>query len=151
MSEQIKHQAYIERYKYVLEQKRSLNQNTFTILTIFQGGAAVLVAAQYSVCVELLKTPATKHVAFVASCVVITLFVLLGVFSIIFIVGGISNWFRYKNEQSNIETEIFEIPSQSSKNLNLLTWYETYVIAVIVIILAMCVYVEIEYIFPMLN
>jgi len=144
-------QAYLERYKYVMEQKSNLNKNTFTVLSIYQGGITILIAGQYMISKDAILGVQQKHLVFFASFSIVFLILFLSIFSIVFIATGVNTWFRYREDQNKIETEIFDIPSQSSKKIYIWYWYEIYVILAIFISCVIFLAVEYYFVFPFLT
>lgn len=141
----------LERYKYVLQEIRSLNKNTHKYLTLFQTLTTLIIGGGVSVFVGWKNLAIGAAVAKAAINGSLILLVVLGLFVLISIVSGIISWFDYRNEEVELLDQIQPGFRKKPKLGNLWRWNETYmVLFVIVVVIFMCIYVETQ-IIPLIH
>ena len=120
----------LEKYRYVLEQKRSLNDKTFALLSVYQsifglacGGLAVIFMG------DGVKNSEKKEVAIDALILAVCG---VGVLTVLLLVCGIISWKRYKSQQIRIEEAVNGVKISQSSRYDLFRWYETYIIIAVI-------------------
>lgn len=142
-----KEKFLIERYKYILSRKQSLNETTFKIAAIYQVIIIALAASQYNVVTLLKSKVLDKNIAiFFSNCLIVMLTILTSL-TITLLVGGIFSWLKYRHEESLIESEAFGTSREKPKVFNILRWYETYLVTIVLLIffLALGAYFKVLY------
>jgi hypothetical protein len=124
----------LEKYKYVLEQKRSLNEATFKILSVYQVVIVGLVYAQYVILNQLFEKKISKIVAEVGSNALLFSSIFLSIFCAMMIAVGIASWIEYKKDEARIESGTDEPGESSIKLKDFFRWYETYFLLLILAI-----------------
>jgi hypothetical protein len=133
----------IERYKYVLQEIRSLNENTHKYLTLFQTLTTLVVGGGVGVFVSWKNLTVGADVAKAAINGFLILLIVLALFVIISIVAGTISWFDYRNEEVELLDQVQPGFRKKPQLRNLWRWNETYmVLFVIVVVVFMCIYVE---------
>jgi hypothetical protein len=114
----IRNEFALERYRYVLQQIQTVNENAHRFLAIYQTLATALVAAALALFVGYRKW---ELAAATARGGVIGLLTLV-------VVGALA-WLDYRNEECDITEEIVG-PGFRKRPCpgNFLRWYETYVV-----------------------
>ncbi|MFD9115883.1 hypothetical protein [Streptomyces bottropensis] len=123
----------LERYRYILQQIHTVNENAHRFLAIYQTLTTTLVGAALALFVGYKKweiAPATARDGIVGLLVIATL---VAAFTVILIAAGAASWLDYRNEECDITDEIIE-PGfrERPRPANFLRWYETYVLLFIV-------------------
>ncbi|WP_417835202.1 hypothetical protein [Thalassospira xiamenensis] len=118
----------LERYKYILDQKRWLNQVSFRLTSMFQLIAIAIFVGQYKVILDHSNGMVSKDIAVSASMVLLLVSVMVSVFGIGMVVSGMFSWFQYKKEEVNIEILSGDLQSELPKFWNFVRWYESYII-----------------------
>lgn len=124
----------LERYKYVLEQKRSLNRNTFLVVSIYQGVLALVVAANYQLWVALTDARVSVEFVSMAANGLLLLLWVVAVFSLSVLVSGVASWLGYRKEESLIEEGYLGTSRPLPRLRNAFRWYETYVAIGIIVV-----------------
>lgn len=131
----------LERYKYVLDQKKNLNDATFKVAAFFQAVLLVILGAQFRILELAQKKEVTVELARLGSWGLFWAVIALGAVSILLIVGGIATWFDYRREESELELLLGGTSRHLPSLRGLLRWYETYIVAIIVTVAAAYWYV----------
>jgi uncharacterized membrane protein YidH (DUF202 family) len=119
----------VERYKYILQQLHTVNENVYRFLAIYQTLATVLVGAALALFVShdtWHLDSATTKVGIVA---LLTLVTVIAGFTILLIVVGALNWLDYRREECELtDTAVrpgFRRPPNPG---NFWRWYETWIV-----------------------
>src|SRR6266571_8736901 len=96
----------LERYKYILQEIRAINENTHKYLTLFQTLATLVVGGGIGVFIGWKNLNIQAAVAMAGINGLLILFVLLALFVVISIVAGIVSWFDYRNEEVDLLDEV---------------------------------------------
>ncbi|MGX1675184.1 hypothetical protein [Streptomyces sp. NPDC055400] len=124
----------LERYRYVLQQIHTVNENAHRFLALYQTLATALVSAALVLFVGYRKwglDPATARGGVIGLLVLVTL---VAAFTALLITVGALAWLDYRNEECDITDEL--IGSNFRKRPrpgNFLRWYETYVVLFILV------------------
>jgi hypothetical protein len=133
----------LERYKFILQQINTLNENVHKYLTLYQTLATAIVGGVVLIVVswKQLKIDAPTARAGVEG--LLCLFIVLTLFILGSIGAGIASWFDYRNEENEVLNEaVSEGYRKPPKFGNLWRWNETYVfIFIVVMALVVCGYI----------
>lgn len=124
----------LERYRYILQQIHTVNENAHRFLAIFQTLATTLVGAALGLFVGYRKwgvDPATARGGVIGLLVLTTV---VAAFTSLLIVVGAFAWIDYRNEECDITDELVGPGFRKRPRPgNLLRWYETYVLLFIIV------------------
>lgn len=119
----------LERYKYILQQIHTLNENVYRFLAIYQTLAVALVGGALALFVGYRKWGIRASIARSGVIGLMWLTTTIAVFAILLLIAGILNWLDYRREECDLTDAIvrpgFRKPPQPR---NFLRWYETYII-----------------------
>lgn len=139
----------LERYKFILQELRSLNDDKHRYLTLFQTLATVIVAGGVILFVSWESFGVAADVARTAMQALVALLVLVGLFTILSIVAGIFSWFDYRNEEVDLlDVAVGEGFRDRPSARNFWRWTETYMIAFIILAVIAIVLVAEVWIIP---
>ena len=125
----------LERYKYILQQIHSLNENIHKYLTLFQTLTTAIIGGGVAVFVSWQQLNISADVAKITIQGLLGLLVILTLFVIISIVVGILSWFDYRKEEVELLNEAVRSGFRKSpKASNIWRWYETYIVLFIIVI-----------------
>jgi uncharacterized membrane protein YfcA len=133
----------LERYKYILQEMRSLNDNTHKYLTLFQTLATLIIGGGVGVFVgwKSLRIPPDAAIAGINGLLI--LLVVLGLFVITSIAAGMISWFDYRNEEVELLDQVQQNFRKKPNLRNFWRWTETYMIGFIVtVVIFICFYIE---------
>lgn len=140
----------IERYKYILSRKQSLNETTFKVAAIYQVVIIALAIAQFNI-IQMRSAHTITFIEsqFYTNCLMIMLTILT--FLIIsLLLGGVFAWLKYRKEESNIEFEAFGQSRGLAKFSNIFRWYETYIAIIVIIVYISALWAYFKILAPML-
>ena len=124
----------LERYKYILEELRSLNENVHKYLTLFQSLATLIIGGGVGVFVSWQSLKITAAMAKVSIQGLVGMLIILAVFAMISIIAGMISWFDYRKEEVALLDDAIERGyRRTPKWGNFWRWSETYVLLFIVI------------------
>ncbi|MFF8505066.1 hypothetical protein ACF07L_31070 [Streptomyces anulatus] len=119
----------LERYRYILQQIHTVNENAHRFLAIYQTLATTLVGAALALFVGYRRwgvEPATARGGVIGLLVLATV---VAAFTVTQIVVGALAWLDYRNEECDITDEIVAPGFRKRPRPgNLFRWYETYVL-----------------------
>ncbi|MEU5341095.1 hypothetical protein AB0H18_09715 [Streptomyces sp. NPDC020766] len=127
----------LERYRYILQQIHSVNENAHRFLAIYQTLVTAIVGAILALFVGYRKwevEPATARGGVVGLLILATM---VAAFTVTQIAVGAIAWLDYRNEECDITDEMVG-PNfrKRPRPGNLFRWYETYVVSFIVLSVA---------------
>lgn len=128
MSDTTRQILSLERYKYILDQKKNLNERTFKIASIYQVLMIAIASAQFTIISDASAGRLDKGVATDASWGLFVIFSLVTTLMIALIVGGICAWFGYRKDENEIELLIAGTSREMPKLGDAFKWYESYLI-----------------------
>jgi hypothetical protein len=125
----IRNDFALERYRYVLQQIQTVNENAHRFLAIYQTLATALVAAALALFVGYRKWELAAATARGGVIGLLTLTTVVAAFTGTLVVVGALAWLDYRNEECDITEEIVG-PGFRKRPCpgNFLRWYETYVV-----------------------
>lgn len=124
----------LERYKYVLDQKRELNRTTFSVVAIYQAGLIVVTGGHLSVRSAVAK----KELSAVDGAALLDgaswLLVAITAFGVLMVLSGVVTWLGCRRDESEIEAEYLGEARRLPTWRSALAWYETYIILAMILI-----------------
>jgi MFS family permease len=134
----------LERYKYILQEIRSLNENLHKYLTWFQTLATALIGGGVALFVSWQSLKISSAVARVGLRGLVGLLIILAMFVIISIIAGIFSWFDYRKEEVELLKQAVKPEFRKPPTIwNFWRWQETYLILfIIVAVIVICIYIE---------
>src|SRR5690606_6544224 len=119
----------LERYRYVLQQIQTVNENAHRFLAIYQTLATTLVAAALALFVGYRKWELAADAARGGVIGLQSLTTVVAAFTGILIVVGALAWLDYRHEECDITDELVGPGFRKRPRPgNFLRWYETYVV-----------------------
>ena len=132
MTGSIEESLKLERYKYVLEQKKGLNERTFKIVTIYQAIVLALAGAQFKIMAELADNKLDSALASDATWILFGIFVFISTTTVALLGGGLAAWMGYKRDEASIISYSIGNDDNMPFIKKIFRWYETYLILAIV-------------------
>lgn len=119
----------LERYKYILQQIHTINENVYRFLALYQTLAVAIVGGGLALFVGYRKWGVAAPVARTGIVGLTWLMTLVGAFAILLIVMGALNWWDYRKEECEL-TDVTVRPGfrKPPRLRNLFRWYETYIV-----------------------
>jgi hypothetical protein len=140
----------LERYKYVLLRKQALNEATFKIAAIYQAVLLALGLGQYNVLVLYQSGALSAVNARLYSNLLLAMLFVLSALVLTLLVGGIFAWINYRNDEAEIELKVAGIKKDRIKMLSIFSWYETYIGAIVLVVLVGWTFIIMKFITPIL-
>ncbi|MCK9744742.1 hypothetical protein [Pseudomonas syringae] len=141
-----KNSFLLERYKYILARKQTLNDATFKIATIYQVLLLALGAGQYNVILQWKSVAITADIASLFSlCITIMIFALSALI-LTLLMGGVASWLKYRRDEANIELTVHGTNRDPVNFASIFRWYETYLGGIVILTLVGWIYVYKNYI-----
>jgi hypothetical protein len=140
----------LEKYKYILARKQSLNEATFKITAIYQVAIAALGLAQYNIIAMLKADSITFEVASLSSLCLILMLTILTILIVALLIGGILAWLKYRRDESDIEQGVFGKSRSPVKLKSIFTWYETYIVITVIMVFSLWLWTYFERLTPLL-
>jgi hypothetical protein len=123
----------VERYKYILQQIRTTNENVARFLAIYQTTITALVAAALALFVNYPTWKIAPDLARTGLRGLLLLATAVAAFTILMIVVGALSWLEYRKEECELTQKYlpssFRRPPQMR---NFYRWYETYVLLFVI-------------------
>jgi len=141
----------LERYKYVLERKHSLNEATFKITAIYQAIIVALGLAQFNVISMLNSKKITLDLAKLSSQCLLFMLAILTALILALLIGGIYSWLKYRADEKELEEKVLGTSREATKFRNILSWYETYIALTVIIVFALSLWAYFEKLVPLLE
>lgn len=130
----VRREFALERYRYILQQIHTVNENLHRFLAIYQTLATSLVAGVLALFVGYRKWGIAPHTARGGVIGLLVLTTMVAAFTATLVVVGALAWLDYRNEECDL-TDAIVAPGfrKRPRTGNLLRWYESYVLAFIVV------------------
>lgn len=134
----------LERYKFILQEIRFLNENTHKYLTLFQTLATAIIGGGVALFAAWKNLKLTPEIARVGIESLLALFILLSIFVIFLILAGIFSWFDYRREECELLDKAVEPGFRKPPAANnFWRWQETqFILFVGIVAIAVVVYVR---------
>lgn len=124
----------LERYRYILQQIHAVNENLHRFLAIYQTLATTLVTAVLALFVGYREWGVDAATARGGVVGLLVLTTVVAAFTATLIVVGALSWLDYRHEECDLTDEMVAPDFRKRpRTRNLLRWYETYVLAFIVV------------------
>jgi hypothetical protein len=127
----------VERYKYLLQQLHTTNENVYRFLAIYQTLATVLVGAALALFVRYEDWHIDPGIARLGIVALLATVTVIAGFTVLLIVVGVLNWLDYRKEECELTDAAvrpgFRKPPEPG---NLWRWYETYIVLFIAVSIA---------------
>lgn len=119
----------LERYKYILQQIHTTNENVYRFVAIYQTLATTIAGVGLALFVGYANWGIAPGTARSGLLALMWLETLVAAFSMLLIVVGIISWFDYRKEECELTDEFgrpgFRKPPQVRAFVR---WYETYIL-----------------------
>ena len=124
----------LERYRYILQQIHTVNENAYRFLAIYQTIATGLVSAALALFVGYRKWGVGAATAQGGVVGLLSLTSIVAAFTMTLFVVGLFAWLDYRKEECEITDEMVRIGFRKRPNpRNFFRWYETYVLLFILV------------------
>jgi len=124
----------LERYKYILLQIHTVNENLYRFLAIYQGLATTLVGGALAVFVGYRTWGVSASTARGGVVGLLVLTTVIAAFTVTLIVVGAFAWLDYRNEECDLTDEVVRVGFRARPHTgNVFRWYEAYVLAFILV------------------
>jgi|SRR5215470_831759 len=123
----------VERYKYILQQIHTVNENVYRFLAIFQTLATAIVTAALALFVSYSSWNIAPATARIGVRGLLTLVTVAASFTVLLIVVGVLSWIDYRREECELTAKYFEAEFRKAPRLrNFYRWYEIYIVLFII-------------------
>ncbi|MDR7277238.1 hypothetical protein [Catenuloplanes atrovinosus] len=134
----------LARYQYILQQLSAANENVYRFMGVYQALASTLTGGILAIFVGYRSwgiDPGTARSGIIALLCLVTI---VAAFSVLMVSIGVMSWFHYRSEECRLLDEAVGPGFRHPPSLrNFYRWYETYVVAFIVVtVVALWVLVE---------
>lgn len=142
----------LERYKFILQEVHTLNDNLHKYLALFQTLTTAIFGAGVALFVSWRQLNITVEVAITAMRGLLALLIILTLFVVSSLIAGILSWFDYRWEEVELLNETVKQGFRKPPSLkNFWRWYETYLIVfILIVVVAIAIYVETQVVPQML-
>lgn len=125
--------APLERYKFILQQLHTLNENAFKVLALYQTLATATIGAGLALFVGHKKWEIDLDVARSGLVALLWLLTIIASFTTLLLLIGILSWLDYRKEECELSDEIVYPGFRNPPRLrNALRWHEGYIILFVV-------------------
>ncbi len=123
----------VERYKFLLQQLHTVNENVYRFLAIYQTLATVLVGAALTLFVRWDEWKIERGIAQIGIVSILLLVTVIAAFTVLLIVIGVFTWLDYRREECALTEEAVRPGYRKAPEpRNFWRWYETYILLFIV-------------------
>ena len=123
----------VERYKFILQQLHTVNENVYRFLAIYQTLATVLVGAALALFVRYEDWKVRPEIAQVGIVAILALVTVIAGFTVLLIVVGVFSWLDYRREECELTEEAVRPGFRRAPDpRNFWRWYETWIVGFIV-------------------
>ncbi|OJG00397.1 hypothetical protein AX761_24655 [Rhizobium sp. 58] len=96
----------LERYKYVIDQKKRLNDATFKVAAFYQSILLVILAAQFRILELSQKSEINLGLTTLGPWGLFWAAFALTTLSLLLLAGGVASWFDYRKEEVLLEQQL---------------------------------------------
>lgn len=130
----VRREFALERYRYILQQIHTVNENLHRFLAIYQTLATSLVAGVVALFVGYRKWGIAAGTARGGVIGLLVLTTVVAAFTATLVVVGALAWLDYRNEECDLTDEVVAPGFRKRPRTgNMLRWYESYVLGFIVV------------------
>ena len=134
----------LERYKYILQEIYSLNDNVHKYLSLFQTLVTAIIGGGVTIFISWKSLNISAEVARVGIQGLLGLLIILTLFVIFSILAGAFTWFDYRNEEVELLDQAIKPGFRKPpKAINFWRWHETYLLLFIMIV-AVVIYIYVQ-------
>jgi hypothetical protein len=127
----------LERYRYILQQIHTVNENLYRFLALYQTLATALVGAAVALFVGYRQWGVDAATARRGVIGLLSLTTVVAVFTAVLVTIGAFAWFDYRNEECDLTDSLVHPGFRARpRKGNAFRWYETYVVLFILISVA---------------
>ncbi len=128
------HDFSLERYKYILQQIHTINENVYKFLAIYQAIATTAVGAAVALFVGYRRWGVEPSVARAGVIGLLGLETVVALFAELLIFIGVLAWLDYRREECELTDRVVQVGFRLQPEWrNLFRWYETYIMAFIAV------------------
>lgn len=125
---EIKNDIFLEKYKYILDQKKNLNAATFKIASVYQVLLLAILTGQFSIVWDVASGSLDKILGIQSTWGLFALTIIITLIMIFLILGGIFSWINYRRDEYDLEVSLGMQPKEMPKISHCIRWYESYVV-----------------------
>lgn len=119
----------VERYRFILQQLHSINENVYRFLGIYQALSVAMVTAGLGLMVGYKKWGIDPDAAKVGVIGLMLLISLTATTVVLLVLAGLASWVDYRREECRLVDPVVHSNFRSPPDIrNWYRWYETYVI-----------------------
>lgn len=128
------HDFSLERYRYILQQIHTVNENVYKFLAIYQALATTTVGAAVALFVGYQQWGVAPDTARTGILGLLLLETVIAAFTALLIFIGVLAWLDYRSEECELTDRAVHPGFRKPPRVgNFFRWYETYIIAFIVV------------------
>jgi hypothetical protein len=126
----------LERYKYILQQIHTLNQNLYRYLSLFQTLATAVVGGGIAIFISHKELKIDAATARVGIHGLLGLLIILATFVVVVMIVGIFSWLDYRQDEVKLLNEAIKPGYRKPPHFrNIWRWHETYFIAFLILMM----------------
>jgi len=123
----------VERYKYILQQIQTVNENVYRFFAIFQTLMTAIVTGALALFVGYSTWGISADTARLGIRGLLFLASIVAAFTVLLVLVGVLSWLDYRRDECELTVKYFEVGFRSPPRLrNFYRWYETYIILFVV-------------------
>lgn len=123
----------LERYKYILQQIHTVNENVYRFFTIFQTLATAIVTVTLTLFVSYAKWGIAADTARTGVRGLLVLLAVVAGFTVLLVVVGVLSWLDYRREECELTTTYLDENFRAAPRLrNFYRWYETWIVVFVI-------------------
>ncbi|MDG4799436.1 hypothetical protein [Micromonospora sp. WMMD980] len=142
----------LERYRYILRQIETTNQNTYRFLALYQTIATALATASVALFLGYKSWGIEQSVAHTGLTALLLLLIVTAAFAVLLILAGVFSWMDYRREECKLVNSILGEGFRSPPRWrSLIRWYETWIVAFIVASMSTMWFLVVHFLMPALG
>jgi hypothetical protein len=119
----------VERYKYILDQIKTSNDNVYRFLAIYQTLATAIAGAGMLLFVNYRNWKVSPSIVRLGLQGAASILTVVAGFTILLILIGVWTWLDYRNEECDLADKVVGVGFRSRPKVgNFFRWYETYIV-----------------------
>jgi hypothetical protein len=122
----------LERYKYILDQKKNLNERTFKLAAVFQAAVIIIASAQYKIVTDIQSGEIDFRTGTAFCWSLLGVSFISAICFVALILGGLFSWLKYRSDEQKVEVKVFGVSRSAPALRDCFRWYETYLITMAV-------------------
>ena len=149
---EIRKEFSLERYRYILQQIHTVNENAYRFLAVYQTLATALVGATLALFVGYEKWHIAASTARGGIIGLLSLTTVVAAFTTMLITVGALAWLDYRNEECDITDEMVGVGFRARPRPgNFFRWYETYIVLFILVSVIVMWVLAVLFLLPAIN